>query len=272
MLDGHVLVDAHIHAAAIPTLKPAWRQWAQDFGDAAELDLVYRADGYLDPAGFSAMLDSHGVDHAFLLCEYSPKATGIQPIQDLMPLAEHDPDRVHLLANLNPHLHFPVAEELQRQLDLGAVGLKLHPVHGGFAVNDRALYPAYELCRTAGRPVVVHCGTSSFPGSTNAMADPVLLDDVLRDFPGLDVVLAHGGRGLVVRRGGVPRPVATRTCGSSCPGCRRPGCRTTIPGRTSGGCRDGSSSAPTGRGSRALPATPVRWRRCVPTRRQSTSC
>jgi len=46
-----------------------------------------------------------------------------------------------------------------------------------------------------GVPLVVHCGTSTFPGSTNAYADPVLLDAVLRDFPDLQVVLAHGGRG-----------------------------------------------------------------------------
>ncbi len=195
MLDGHVLVDAHLHAAALPTLKLAWRQWASDFGDAAELELVYRPDGYVDPAGFSAMLDAQGVDQAFLLCEYSPKATGIQPIEDLLPLAAHDPDRVRIIANLNPHLHFPVADEVTRQFDLGAVALKLHPVHGGFPTNDRALYPAYDRCRAAGRPVVVHCGTSSFPGSMNAYADPTLLLDVLRDFPGLDVVLAHGGRG-----------------------------------------------------------------------------
>jgi uncharacterized protein len=44
-------------------------------------------------------------------------------------------------------------------------------------------------------PLVVHCGTSTFPGSTNAFADPQLLDAVLRDFPDLHVVLAHGGRG-----------------------------------------------------------------------------
>ena len=31
--------------------------------------------------------------------------------------------------------------------------------------------------------------------STNANADPQLLDAVLRDFPDLQVVLAHGGRG-----------------------------------------------------------------------------
>jgi predicted TIM-barrel fold metal-dependent hydrolase len=84
---------------------------------------------------------------------------------------------------------------LLRQLDLGAAALKVHPVHGGFAANDRALYPAYTICQERGVPVVVHCGTSTFPGALNQFADPVLLDDVLRDFPRLSVVLAHGGRG-----------------------------------------------------------------------------
>lgn len=44
-------------------------------------------------------------------------------------------------------------------------------------------------------PLVVHCGTSTFPGSANENADPAFLIPVVRDFPGLDVVLAHGGRG-----------------------------------------------------------------------------
>jgi predicted TIM-barrel fold metal-dependent hydrolase len=44
-------------------------------------------------------------------------------------------------------------------------------------------------------PLVVHCGTSSFPGAMNELADPVHLFPVLRDFPDLQVVLAHGGRG-----------------------------------------------------------------------------
>ena len=33
MLDGRPLIDAHVHAARLPTLKPAWREWAHDFGD-----------------------------------------------------------------------------------------------------------------------------------------------------------------------------------------------------------------------------------------------
>src|SRR5215471_21448401 len=35
MLDGLPLVDVHLHVARIPTLKPAWQDWAHDFGDTA---------------------------------------------------------------------------------------------------------------------------------------------------------------------------------------------------------------------------------------------
>jgi uncharacterized protein len=195
MLDGRPLVDAHLHPARLATVRPAWRQWAADFGDSDVLNRVYNAAGTVIPAAFDSYLAGEGVDVALLLCEYSPKTTGVQPIEELVPLATASPARMKIIANINPHLHYPVDEELQRQLGLGAVALKIHPVHAGAAASDRALYPAYEICQSAGIPVVVHCGTSSFPGSSNALADPVLLDDVLRDFRRLDVVLAHGGRG-----------------------------------------------------------------------------
>jgi predicted TIM-barrel fold metal-dependent hydrolase len=121
--------------------------------------------------------------------------TGVQAVEDMAALAKGAGSRVRFAANVNPHLHYPVEDEVARQLDLGAVALKVHPVHGGFAANDRALYPAYALCQERGVPVVVHCGTSTFPGALNQYGDPVLLDDVLRDFRRLDLVLAHGGRG-----------------------------------------------------------------------------
>ena len=82
-----------------------------------------------------------------------------------------------------------------RQLDHGAAALKLHPVHGGFRCDDAMLYPAYQVLAERGVPLVVHCGTSTFPGSMNELADPAYLLPVVRDFPTLDVVLAHGGRG-----------------------------------------------------------------------------
>ena len=56
---------------------------------------------------------TQGVDVAVVLAEYSPKVTGTQPVEDLLPLAAHNPDRVKFAANVNPHLHYPVDEELR---------------------------------------------------------------------------------------------------------------------------------------------------------------
>jgi uncharacterized protein len=193
MLDGLPLVDVHLHAARLPTLKLTWQDWVQGFGDFHRK--VYDEAGAVIPSAFDSYLAAEGVDIALLFAEYSPKVTGVQAIEDMTPVAAANPDRIKVVANVNPHVHYPVDAEVRRQLDLGAVALKIHPVHAGFAANDRAMYPAYEVCQAAGVPLVVHCGTSVFPGSSNKFADPIHIDDVLRDFRQLTVVLAHGGRG-----------------------------------------------------------------------------
>jgi uncharacterized protein len=190
-LEGRPLIDVHLHPAHRSGLKLPWDVWVQGFGDQGVLDL-YDPAGAVRPAAFDAMLGAQGVDVAVVLAEYSPKVTGWQTAEQMAALTC---DRVRFAANVNPHIHYPVAAEAERQLDLGAVALKVHPVHGGFPADDRALYPAYAICQERGVPVVVHCGTSTFPGSMNQFGDPVLLDNVLHDFPQLDIVLAHGGRG-----------------------------------------------------------------------------
>jgi uncharacterized protein len=195
MLDGHVLVDAHVHVPNLATVAPAWIDWARRFGRPGVLEEVWRSDGIPDPEALDRLFAAEGVDVALLFCEYSPKATGYQRFDELLPLVAQNPRRFRPVANVNPHLHYPITRELERQLDLGAAALKIHPVHAGFRADDAAMYPAYAVLVERGIPLVVHCGTSSFPGSTNAYADPLLLDAVLRDFPGLNVVLAHGGRG-----------------------------------------------------------------------------
>jgi uncharacterized protein len=195
MIDGMALIDVHLHAARKPTLKLPWETWVQGFADSDVMDRLYDPQGTVLPAAFAELLAAEGVDLALLMSEYSPKVTGMQVIEDMLPIAAASPGRVKVIGNVNPHLHYPIDDEVRRQLDLGAVALKLHPVHAGVAANDRMLYPAYEACQAAGIPVVVHCGTSTFPGSSNAFGDPVALDDVLRDFRALTLVLAHGGRG-----------------------------------------------------------------------------
>jgi predicted TIM-barrel fold metal-dependent hydrolase len=195
MLGGRLLIDAHVHLARIPTLKMQWERWVmlrRADGDPAEL---YDEEGSPIAERFSSFLEREGVDCAILLAEYSPRVTGIQPIEDIVQVARHDPARIRVAANVNPHLHHPVAAEVERQLDLGAVALKIHPVHGGFPPNAGELYPGYAVCAERGVPVIFHCGTSNFDGAVNRFADPLYMEDVAKDFPDLTIVLAHGGRG-----------------------------------------------------------------------------
>jgi uncharacterized protein len=196
VLDGIPLVDAHVHAARLPTLKMSLKAWTGHFeGGVENLLKLYDDEGTMIPARFDEYMAAEGVDTAILFAEYSPKSTGIQAVEDMLPILDHNRERFKLMANLNPHLHYPLVEELKRQMGFGAVGLKLHPVHGSFPPNDRMLYPAYSFCESENFPVVFHCGTSVFPGTTNRYADPALIEDVARDFPALTIVLAHGGRG-----------------------------------------------------------------------------
>ena len=162
---------------------------------------MFGPDGDPVPARLDALLEAEGVDVALLFAEYSPRATGIQPVEDLLPLIAYNPRRFRLVANVNPAVHAQPAAEAARQLDLGAVAVKLHPVHGAFRPDAEGLYPVYDLCAERGVPVIVHTGGSIFPGSQPEAGDPTLMSQVIADFPGVDVRAgARRPRGVVRRR------------------------------------------------------------------------
>ena len=188
------VVDAHVHVASLQGLKLPRESWLGGFS-AGEIPGLYDGEGRAQPAVFADYLTSEGVDVALLFSEYSPRVTGWQVIEDLLPFVEHDPQRFRLVANVNPHVHHPVVRELRRQLDLGAVAVKLHPVHGGFPIDLDELHRLYAYCEDNGVPVVIHAGTSNFPGARNVYADLTPLVDVVRLYPGCTFVLSHGGRG-----------------------------------------------------------------------------
>ena len=80
----------------------------------------------------------------------------------------------------------------------GARGFKFHPSLQGFTPNDPAVYPLYEAIEEMGVPAVFHTGQTGIgaglPGGRGIklrLSDPMLIDDVAADFPGLPVILAH---------------------------------------------------------------------------------
>ena len=78
-------------------------------------------------------------------------------------------------------------DEVERLLDLGVKGIKMHPDSQRFHIDDERLFPMYEALR--GRvPVLLHMGDRRYDYS-----HPIKLRKVLDMFPGLDAIAAHFG-------------------------------------------------------------------------------
>jgi predicted TIM-barrel fold metal-dependent hydrolase len=80
----------------------------------------------------------------------------------------------------------------------GTRGMKFHPTLQAFEPNAAEHYPLWEALEELGVPAVFHTGQTGIgaglPGGRGLKlrySNPILLDDVAADFPGLTIVLAH---------------------------------------------------------------------------------
>lgn len=128
-------------------------------------------------------------------------ATGHRRIsnQEIAEGAAKHPDVLIPFASVDPAKGHAGARELRRLVDdFGMRGAKFHPSLQGFAPNDRTAYPLFEELQALGVPAVFHTGQTGIgaglPGGGGIklrLSDPMLLDDVAADFPGLTIIMAH---------------------------------------------------------------------------------
>jgi predicted TIM-barrel fold metal-dependent hydrolase len=83
-------------------------------------------------------------------------------------------------------------EHLGEMADRGARGIKLHPVVQSFTPGDPRMHDVFRACEEMGLVVLSHTGSAK---GGEAFAQPSAFAEVLQEFPGLTVVLAHLGGG-----------------------------------------------------------------------------
>jgi predicted TIM-barrel fold metal-dependent hydrolase len=112
--------------------------------------------------------------------------------------AEH-PDVLIPFASIDPARGAPGVRTSRRLVEEhGVRGFKFHPSIQAFEPNDRRYYPLWAELESLGVPALFHTGQtgigSGLPGGRGIKlrySDPMLLDDVAADFPGLTVIMAH---------------------------------------------------------------------------------
>ena len=193
VIDIHVHVQPlrQLHAHAMELVKRGHPNWAQveEFSEK--------------PAAFLKYLDEAGVERAGLINYVSPDVIGFTAeVNDwAAKYVSADPQRLIAFGSVHPRYVADAGAETDRLARLGIRALKVHPSHQLFAPNAYrdslpALAKVYERATAHRMPLMIHTGTSIFPGARNLYAQPMLADDIGVDFPNLTVILAHGGRPL----------------------------------------------------------------------------
>ena len=86
------------------------------------------------------------------------------------------------------------AKELESAVrKLGLKGVKLDPALQDFRPDARKVFPVYEAAAALKIPVLMHTGMSWAPGTPLELGRPLLLEPAIREFPKLNLVLAHFG-------------------------------------------------------------------------------
>jgi len=193
------VTDAHVHVQPWWELKPdvleAIRRGRTDLD---EIEKIMRS-----PAHLLRRLDADGIERAVLVNYPSPDLMGFSSRvnQYVAEYCAAAPDRLVAMGGVHPRFAEDAAAEVRRAADMGVRALKLHPPHMAVEPNAYlhgldALRALYAEAQRLGLPVMIHTGTSVFPGARSRTGEPMAVDDVAVDFPDLTIVLAHGGRPL----------------------------------------------------------------------------
>jgi len=156
-----------------------------------------------DPKALLEVMDRAGVWRAGLVNYPSPDVMGFNDTTNTFAAkyARANPERLLPYGGVHPRVTRDPAGDVDKLVDLGIRVLKIHPPHQKFPANAYtegldALGAIYRRCEQRGLPVMVHTGTSIFPGARSKYGNPMELDDVAIDFPELRILMAHGGRPL----------------------------------------------------------------------------
>jgi predicted TIM-barrel fold metal-dependent hydrolase len=195
-LDSLTAIDVHVHVHA-----DQHGHLALDDELNAAAAAYFKGDPY-DPTVPEIAADYRNLNMAAVIFTVDAEAaTGHAALsnEEIAELAAQHPDVLIPFGSIDPARGQDGVRSARRLVEShGVRGFKFHPSLQGFAPNDRSAYPLYEELQSLGVPALFHTGQTGIgaglPGGRGIKlrySDPMLLDDVAADFPGLTIIMAH---------------------------------------------------------------------------------
>jgi uncharacterized protein len=118
--------------------------------------------------------------------------------EEVLAAARANPDVLIPFGSVDPHRGKLAVRQAQELIEQGVRGFKFHPNTQRFWPGDPEFFPLYRVIEAAGLIALFHSGTTGIgagmPGGGGVRlkySNPMAVDDVAAEFPGLDIILAH---------------------------------------------------------------------------------
>ncbi len=131
------------------------------------------------------LLSLDGRIDLFLVESVATTPKQVRSINEFLAATAASSPRLMALGALHPDSP-DQAGDFSHLLELGLLGVKLHPDIQGYAVDDPRCLKIYELCGKAGVPVLLHTGDKRYDYS-----NPNRMLPVLRAYPHVTFIGAH---------------------------------------------------------------------------------
>lgn len=139
------------------------------------------------------LLDNAGIARAVMQAEWMA-GDYCEENDRVADIARSHANRFVGFASVNAADGMIAVTELKRAVEtLGLRGLNVQPFASKLYANDKKFYPLYLKCLEYGIPVTIHTGINYSNDRTIDFGRPIYVDEVACDFPGLKIVMNHGG-------------------------------------------------------------------------------
>jgi predicted TIM-barrel fold metal-dependent hydrolase len=175
-----MVIDFHVHCFPDEIAAKAISVLEQNAGFPAKLNGTV--------SDLKSSMKKSGIDHSVVL-SIATNPSQTEKINNWS--AEIQDNDISAFGSIHPE-YTEWKRELRRIKQLGLKGIKLHPDYQKFYVDDRKMYPMYELALELGLIIVFHAGVDiGLPAPYHCTPERLL--KVLRDIPGGKFVAAHMG-------------------------------------------------------------------------------
>lgn len=190
MISGIEIIDSHVHTFASDEIAG---RIISSFNKLYDIGFTNPGNGTID--NVLENMKTGGIDRTVMV-NFAPPRIIHQNNLWTLETGKNSCGKLIPLVSFHPEMEGILTEHLENYINMGARGIKLHPMAQGFDVRDERMQKLYESCNEKRFAILIHCGRVS-NARLNEYSDFECILPVIERYTDLPIILAHMADGSV---------------------------------------------------------------------------